>query len=50
MDAREVLFEITVIGSSARVCAIDAVSGIEVTVVAPAGRHVPISSGWPLPS
>jgi len=37
MDAREVLFEIRVIGSSARVSAIDAASGIEVTVVAPAG-------------
>jgi hypothetical protein len=37
MDAREVLFEITVIGSAARVCAIDAASGIEVTVVVPAG-------------
>jgi hypothetical protein len=37
MDAREVLFEIRVIGASARVSAIDAASGIEVTVVAPAG-------------
>jgi hypothetical protein len=37
MTAREVLFEITVIGSSARVSAIDAASGVEVTVIAPGG-------------
>jgi len=33
---REILFEFTVIGSSVRVAAIDAATGIEVTVVAPA--------------
>jgi hypothetical protein len=37
MDAREVLFEISVMGAAARVSAIDASSGIEVTVIAPAG-------------
>jgi hypothetical protein len=33
---REVLFEFTVIGPSVRVAAIDALSGIEITVVGPA--------------
>jgi hypothetical protein len=34
---REVLFEFTVIGSAVRVAALDAATGIEVTVVGPAG-------------
>jgi hypothetical protein len=33
---RDVLFEFTVVGSSVRVVAIDAASGIEITVVGPA--------------
>jgi hypothetical protein len=36
IDPAEVYFEITFIGASARVVAIDAVSGIEVTVIGPA--------------
>jgi hypothetical protein len=36
IDPAEVYFEITFIGNSARVVAIDAVSGIEVTVIGPA--------------
>jgi hypothetical protein len=34
---RNVLFEFTVIGSTVRVAAIDAASGIEVIVIGPAG-------------
>jgi hypothetical protein len=34
---REVLFEFTVIGRSVRVAALDAATGVEVTVVGPAG-------------
>jgi hypothetical protein len=33
----EVYFEFAVIGAAVRVCAIDAATGIEVTVVGPAG-------------
>jgi Domain of unknown function (DUF6898) len=36
IDTAEVYFEITFIGASARVVAIDAVTGIEVTVIGPA--------------
>jgi hypothetical protein len=36
IDPAEVYFEITFIGASARVVAIDAVTGIEVTVIGPA--------------
>ena len=36
IDAAEVYFEIKFIGASARVVAIDAVTGIEVTVIGPA--------------
>lgn len=36
-DETEVYFEITVIGVSAKVTAVDAKTGIEVTVIAPAG-------------
>jgi hypothetical protein len=34
---REVLFEFTVIGQSVRVAALDAATGVEVTVLGPAG-------------
>jgi hypothetical protein len=34
---QEVLFEFTVIGATVRVAALDAASGIEVTVLGPAG-------------
>jgi hypothetical protein len=33
----EVLFEFTVVGSAVRVAALDAATGIEVTVIGPAG-------------
>ena len=36
MTGREVLFEITVIGDSARVAAIDVASGLEVVTMGPA--------------
>ncbi len=36
-DKSEVYFEITVVGGSARVAAVDAATAIEVTVVGPAG-------------
>jgi hypothetical protein len=36
IDPAEVYFEITFIGASARVVAIDAITGIEVTVIGPA--------------
>lgn len=35
-EQREVLFEFTVIGSAVRIAAIDAVTGLEVTVMGPA--------------
>ncbi|MBI4273464.1 MAG: serine hydroxymethyltransferase [Rhizobiales bacterium] len=35
-EQREVLFEFTIIGSAVRVAAIDAVTGLEVTVMGPA--------------
>jgi hypothetical protein len=35
-DGREVLFEFTQIGAAVRVAAIDAASGVEVTVMGPA--------------
>ena len=36
-EGREVLFEFTVVGAAVRVAAIDAATGIEVTVIGPAG-------------
>ena len=36
-EPQEVLFEFTVIGATVRVAALDAASGIEVTVLGPAG-------------
>lgn len=36
----EVYFEITVIGGSAKVCAVDAATMIEVAVIAPAGTSL----------
>ena len=38
----EVLFEITLAGGSAKVVAIDAVSGIEVTVICPSNTPKPV--------
>lgn len=36
-DGSEVYFEVTIIGGSAKVTAVDARTGVEVTVITPAG-------------
>jgi hypothetical protein len=35
-DPKEVIFELTIVGASARVCAVDVASGVEAVVIGPA--------------